>query len=152
MNWDALDFAVFGGMFAVVVFVILLVRSKSNDASYRFAAAVALAAAFILTWVNGAVGIIGNEGNDANLMFFGVLAVGAIGSIIARGRAQGMARAMYATAAAQVLVAVIAIAGEMGASGPAWPKDLLVMTAFFVALWVVAGRLFQKAALPEIRG
>jgi hypothetical protein len=145
MNWDALDFAVFGGMFAVVVFVFLLVRSKSSNSSYRFAAAVALAAAFILTWVNGAVGIIGNEENDANLMFFGVLAVGAVGSIIARGRAPAMTRAMYATAVAQALVAVIAIAGDMGTSGPVWPKDLLVMTAFFVALWVVAGRLFGKA-------
>ncbi len=152
MSWDALDFAVFGGMFAVVVFVFLLVRSKSSNPSYRFAAAVALAAAFILAWVNGAVGIIGNEENDANLMFFGVLALGAIGSIVARGRPLGMARAMYATAAAQALVAVIAIAGNLGTSGPAWPKDILVMTAFFAALWLVSARLFKKAASSEIRG
>ena len=146
MNWDALDFAVFGSMFAVVVFVFMLVRSRSSNSSYRFAAAIALGAAFILTWVNGAVGIIGNENNDANLMFFGVLAVGAIGSIIARGRTREMAYALYATAASQALVAAIAIVGDMGSEGPAWPKDLLVMTAFFVALWVVSARLFQKAA------
>ena len=41
-------------------------------------------------------------------MFFGVLVVGIIGAIIARFRPQGMARALFATALAQALVAVIA--------------------------------------------
>jgi len=73
--------------------------------AYRFAVGVALTTAFILLWVNGAVGIIGDESNDANIMYFGVLAVGFIGAIIARFRPLGMARALYAMALAQVLAA-----------------------------------------------
>ncbi len=51
--------------------------------AYRFAVGVALAAAFLLVWMNLAVGLIGSEDNPANLMYFGVLAVGFIGAIIA---------------------------------------------------------------------
>lgn len=54
----------------------------------------ALAAAFILIWVNLAVGIIGDEGNSANLMYVGVLAAGIIRAIITRGQPPGMARTL----------------------------------------------------------
>jgi len=42
------------------------------------------------------------------LMYIGVLAVGIIGALIARFQPHGMARALFATALAQMLVAVIA--------------------------------------------
>jgi hypothetical protein len=80
------------------------------------------------------------------MMFFGVLLVGVVGAIIARLRPKGMARAMYATAFAQVLVAVIALAANRGLAGPSWPWDVLVLTGFFAALWLFSGRLFRKAA------
>jgi hypothetical protein len=61
----------------------------SSDTAYRAAAGIALAAAFILIWVNLAVGIIGSEDELANLMYFGVLAVGIIGALIARFQPHG---------------------------------------------------------------
>jgi hypothetical protein len=86
---------------------------KKHKTAYRSAVGVALAAAFILLWLMGAVGIIGVEGDRADLMYFGVLAVGVTGALIARFRPHGMARALLATALAQALVAVIAlIAGK----------------------------------------
>ena len=56
----------------------------SGNAAYRAAAGFALAAAFLLVWVNGAVGIIGTENNDANLLYVGVFGVGFFGALIAR--------------------------------------------------------------------
>ena len=56
----------------------------TGSRAYRFAVAAALAAAFFMLWVNGAIGIIGDEGNDANMMFFGVLAVALLGAVIAK--------------------------------------------------------------------
>ncbi|RPH74853.1 MAG: hypothetical protein EHM80_17245, partial [Nitrospiraceae bacterium] len=41
---------------------------RTRNITYRIAVGVALAAAFLLGWMNGAVGIIGNEGQPANLM------------------------------------------------------------------------------------
>ena len=102
MDWDVVDFTVFGAMLLGVGVIYTLARRSVDNTAYRFAVGVALAAAFLLIWVNGAVGIIGDESNDANMMYFGVLAVGIIGAIIARFRPRGLVRALYATALAQV--------------------------------------------------
>ena len=123
MNWDILDFAVFGAMLAGVGIVYILIRRQSASATYRWAFGVALAGAFFLVWVNGAVGIIGDEGNDANMMYFGVLAVGVVGAVIARLKPQGMERTLYATALAQVVVAAIALFAGLGSTAPIWPAE-----------------------------
>ena len=150
MNWDLLDILVFSTMIAVVVTIVVIAR-RARSAAYRIAVTVAAIGAFLLVWVNGAVGIIGNEGNQANLLFFGVLAVAVLGSAVARFRARGMAIALYATTAAQVLVAAYAITMQLGASGPIWPRDILMLTAFFSAFWLVSGWLFNRAAAKERR-
>ena len=146
MAWDIVDYTVFGAMLLGAGVIYTFVRRKSDNTTYRFAMGVALAAAFILIWVNGAVGIIGDESNDANMLYFGVLAVGFFGAIIARFEPQGMARALYATALAQVAVAVIALIGGLGSTAPIWPRDVLLLTVFFVALWLLSALLFRKAA------
>ena len=150
MDWNAADFAVFGALLAVVGVIFTLAARKTGNNAYRSAVGVALAAAFILVWVNGAVGIIGDESNDANMMYIGVLAVGIIGAIIARFQPHGMARALYATALAQVLVAVIALIAGLGSTGPIWPRDILILTGFFAALWLVSARLFRNAAREQL--
>jgi hypothetical protein len=147
VNWDATDFTVAGVMLAVTgLLVALVLRRSGGNRAYRSAAGLAILAAFLLVWINGAVGIIGDEGDPANLMFAGVLAVALAGSAASRFRAAGMARAMFATAGAQVLVAAIALAAGFGRSGPAWPTDVLVASAMFTALWLGSALLFRKAA------
>jgi peptidoglycan/LPS O-acetylase OafA/YrhL len=131
---------------AFIVVFMVLTRRKPGNTAYKSAVGIALAAAFFLFWVNGAVGIIGNENNDANLMYLGVLAVGGIGAVIARFQPHGMARALFATALAQALVAVIALIGGLGSTGPIWPWDVLILTGFFAALWLVSALLFRHAA------
>ena len=96
--------------------------------------------------MNGAVGVIGTESDDANLMYGGVLAVGVIGAVIARFRPDGMARALFATALAQALVAVIALIAGLGSTGPIWPRGILILTGFFTALWLISAWLFREAA------
>jgi hypothetical protein len=65
------------------------------------------------------VGVIGQDGDTPNLMYFGVLAVGIVGAIIAHFQPHGLARTLFATALAQVLVAVIALVAGLGSTGPA---------------------------------
>lgn len=150
MDWDILDFAVFGAMLVAVGVIYRLIKRQSRNMIYRLAAGVALAASFLLLWINAAVGVIGDESNDANLMFFGVLAVGLIGSVVARLQPHGMARALYATALAQALVATIALMAELGSTAPVWPKDILILNGFFIALWLLSAALFQKAARQQL--
>ena len=150
MDWDIVDFTVFGAMLLGVVATYTFVRRKSDNPAYRFAMGVALAAAFLLIWVTGAVGIIGNENNDANTLYFGVLAVGIVGALITRFRPGGMVRTMYAMAIAQVGVAMIALIAGWGSTAPIWPKDILALTGFFVALWLLSAYLFQKVARGQV--
>jgi hypothetical protein len=143
--WSVTDFAIFGAMLAGAGITLELAARMTRNSAYRAAVGLAVAAAFFLVWVNGAVGIIGHEGDPANLMYVGVLAVGVIGAVVARFRAPGMARALLATAVAQALVAAIAIVGGLGApwSGPA---ELLAINGFFIALFVGSAWLFKHAA------
>ena len=63
----------------------------SDDLIYRAGSGLAIAATFLLVWVNLAVGFIGDTADPANLMFAGVILVAVIGAIIARLRPAGMA-------------------------------------------------------------
>jgi hypothetical protein len=146
MNWDILDFVVFGALLLGVGVIYAAAKRKSQNSAYRIAVGVALATAFILIWVNGAVGIIGAENNDANMMFLGVLAVGAIGGIVSRFQPRGMAFALCATALAQATVAAIALIAGLGSTAPGWPGDILMLTGFFVSLWLLSAWLFRNAS------
>ncbi|RMF60991.1 MAG: hypothetical protein D6746_06115 [Bacteroidetes bacterium] len=115
---------------------------------YRMAVVVALVAAVLLLWVSQGVGIIGADGDPANRMYFGVLAVGLIGAVLAWLRPRGMARALVATAVAQGAVTVVALAGGMGRpwSGP---LEGVLLNGFFIALFLVSAWLFRQAARDE---
>jgi hypothetical protein len=140
VNWDGTDFAVFGAMLAVAGGTYELAARMTENSAFRGATGVAVAAAFILIWMNLAVGIIGTEDNPLNLVYGGVLAVAIIGAVIARFQPEGMARALVATALAQAFAAVIAqVAGHF-----TW-----ILTAFYVALWLTSAWLFRKAARKQ---
>src|SRR4028119_918553 len=149
-DWSLADFVFAGALIFGTGLTSVLVARKAGHIAYRVAVGVALAAAFILVWLTGAVGIIGSEDNNANLMYFGVLAVGIIGAIVARFRQQGMARALFATALAQALVAVIALI--IGLSSPWSPPGLfetLILNGFFVAMFAGSALLFRYAAREQ---
>jgi hypothetical protein len=136
-SWDLSDFVIFGVMLASACGTYELGARTSGSGAYRAAVGIAVAAAFVLVWMNLAVGIIGNEDNPANLMFGGVLAVGFIGALLARFRPRGMALALVATAIAQALVGAIALLSGLGSHLP--------LAALFGALWLTSARLFRKA-------
>jgi hypothetical protein len=145
VRWDLADFAVAGTLLVGTGVLYELAARKAVNVVYRAAVGVALAAALLLIWLNLAVGLIGTEGDRANLMYVGVLAVGIIGAAIARFQPHGMARALFATALAQALVGVIALIFELGfpESGP---LEILALNGFFVAMFVGSALLFRYAA------
>lgn len=145
VKWSAFDFIFAAIMFGSVGIVVELTVRSSKSIAFRAAVALALAAAFLIIWINGAVGIIGDEDNPANLMFGAVLAVALLGSVAALFRPPGMATAMFATTFAQLAVGAIALAGGL-AEGPAAPYDVIGSTFFLGGMWLVSGILFRKAA------
>ncbi len=145
VGWSVADFVFAGTLLLGVGVTYELAVRRTGNTAYRAAVGVALAAAFLLVWVNGAVGIIGSEDNDANLMYGGVLAVGVIGALLARFRPRGMARALFATAFAQAAVAVIALIAGLGSPGSG-PLEVVALNGFFVVLFVGSALLFREAA------
>lgn len=148
--WTPSDFLVFGAMLLTALGLYELAARRAGSTAYRCAAAIAVAAGFFLVWINLAVGIIGDEGNSANLMFAGVLAIALLGALRARLRASGMAYALFATALAQFAVGIVALAQNLGADGIGWPRDLIGLTAIFTIFWLASAALFRRAAREEV--
>lgn len=134
--WTASDFVFAGVLFGGVGLAFEFIVRKSGSLAYRSGAALAVAAAFLTIWVNGAVGMIGSEDNPYNLLFGGVLLFALAGAIAARFRPAGMARAMAAAAVVQ---------GALGAFGLTADLRGGVLSVAFAGLWLLAAALFWNA-------
>jgi len=144
--WTPADFAVAGALLVGTSLLFVLATRKAGSIAHRAAFGLALVAALLLVWLNLAVGIIGSEGNPANLMYAGVLAVGFIGALIARFQPKGMARAMFATALAQGVVAMIARSASVQPANMRSVAGITLLHGIFVALFAASAFLFQRAA------
>ncbi|MEX0790170.1 MAG: hypothetical protein WD178_05275 [Actinomycetota bacterium] len=118
---------------------------NGDKTKYRLGAAVAVASAVFLFVVAAGVGIIGADGDRANMMYLGVLAVGIVGALIARFKPLGMARALIAMAVAHVVVGAIALIAGLGRPASP-PLEILGLTGMFAVLFVGSAWLFEQAA------
>ncbi|MES2987993.1 MAG: hypothetical protein V4808_08810 [Pseudomonadota bacterium] len=146
VNWGPEDFIVMGGIFALALGAYEVLAMKAGNAAYKLASALAILGGFLLVWINLAVGIIGDEGNPANAMYLGVLAILIGGAVIVKARASGMAKTLFAASGAQVLIGAIAVLGHMGTDGPIWPRDVIGVTVILGGVWLLSGALFRHSA------
>ena len=114
-----------------------LAMRLSDRWTYRLVAFMTVIGGFLMVWANLAVGIIGNEENPQNLIFYAVLLVGLVGALISRFGAHGLMWTLRLMAAAQL--GVFLIAAALG-----WAL-LPVFTIFYFSLWLIAGELFKKS-------
>jgi hypothetical protein len=142
--WTLSDFVIAGVLLFGAGLTYVLVSRLGTNGAYRLGAGMAVAAGLLLVWGNLAVGFIGNENNPANLLYGAVLAVAAVGALVARFRAAGMARAMFGAALTQVAVPLVAAA--------IWRPEVnqgmlyvLALNTIFAGIWVVSGWLFRRA-------
>lgn len=148
VKWTRFDFVFAGTLIFGTGFLFDFVRKRAaGNRPYQIAAGLALAAVFLLIWINGAVGIIGRENNPLNLTYLGVIGIAIIGALVARLQPHGMARALFATAIAQAVVPVIALIAQphvMFAEPPGM-LGVFVLNTFFVVLFAGSGFLFRRA-------
>ena len=148
VNWDISDFAVMGTALLFLGFLYELIARKSAKLVYRSAVGVGLLGAFLLFWVNGAVGIIGSENQPVNYLFGAVFVVGLTGSLISRFKPRGMAFTLYAAALVQMLVPVIALLiwpPPATSWAPSVP-GVFFLSGFFAVLFLVSALLFRQAS------
>jgi hypothetical protein len=142
VNWTAEDFIFAIVMIGTVGLVFELAVRMTSNWAYRAGAACALAAGFLLVWINGAVGMIGSEGNPNNLLFGLVLLVALLGAVAARFRAASMALVMAAAGLVYILLVPIVV---MRSDVPVETREI-VLTLLFAGPWFVSAALFRKAA------
>jgi hypothetical protein len=139
VNWGPMDFAVIGVLVLGSGVLFEYASARAGTVAHRAAVGIAVLAGLGLIWVNLAVGMMDVE--NGNLMYVLVLFVALIGAAIARFEPREAAIAMFATAAAQALVAVIGLVAELGPT--------LLADAFWVAGWVASGLLFRQASIES---
>lgn len=145
VNWTGFDFAAAAVLLGLLGFGVEFAASRSGGTLATIGMVLAVLTAFLLIWVNLAVGIIGSESNDANFLFAGVLAIATGGAVVARLEPHGMAAAMLVTAVTQALVGVGALVFGLGADGAGWPRDVIGATGLFTALWLLSAVFFRRA-------
>jgi hypothetical protein len=143
-NWGVGGFVFTYVLFFGTGMAYALIARKMNAWSYKLAVGLALVAGFVLGW--SAMVHMSETENPLNLVYFGVLAVGAAGAGLARLEARGMARALFAMsvalAAAWVITQVLSTDPQ---AGPVWLVG--VKHGGFVLLFAAAGLLFRRASL-----
>jgi len=144
--WGPFDFVVAALLLYGTTGLIDLAIRKSGSLAYKLGVALAVLAALLLVWINGAVGVIGDEGNPANLLFAGVILPALVGSVLARFRARGMARAMLAACALNAAIAVAVPLFGWGADEPPGTAGLTMLVSGFAAMWGLSAALFAVAA------
>ena len=144
VDWSVSDFVFAGVMIIGTGLLYEGVTKLSDDLAYRAGAVVALAAAFLLIWINLAVGIIGSEDDPHNAVYFGEVLLAAATAFVAGLRPAGMSRAMLATAGFQLLVTALAANDGWGASEPPGATGVLVLN--LAALWLFSAGLFWKSS------
>lgn len=142
VNWTASDFIFAIVLIGTVGLVFELAVRMTSNWAYRGGVACALAAAFFLVWINGAVGMIGSEDNVYNLYFLAEIPIALLGSIAARFRARGMAIAMFVAGSLHIALGLLA---ALGLGGPVRAHEV-VLTLLFAAPWLLSGGLFRKSA------
>lgn len=144
--WTPADYVFAAVMLGVAGGAIELGQRASTGLAYRAGALIAVAAAFMLVWINAAVGFFGSEDNDVNAVFGLVLLVAVGGTLLARLRASGVARAMAAAAITQLAIGLTGLAAGWATPGPIGVRTTLGGTGFFCALWLASAALFARAA------
>lgn len=136
LNWGPMDFAIVGVLVLGAGLLFEYASTRAGSIAHRAAVAVAVAAGLGLIWVNLSVGFMDVE--NANLLYVLVLFVALVGAAIGRFEPREASIAMFATAAAHAVVAVVGVVADLGPT--------LLADAFWVAGWVAAGLLFRQAS------
>jgi uncharacterized membrane protein YjjB (DUF3815 family) len=121
----------------------------NTSTTYKIALGIGVGATLFLVLGIGALGVIGAEGDRADMMFLGVLAIGLCGTVLSRLRAEGMAQTMAAMAAATMIVGIIAITLGKHEAAESSVAEILGLTGMFASLFAASAWRFGVAAQQQ---
>ena len=140
-NWGPGDFLVAAILIGGVGLGVEWAVRRSPDPAFRAAAAVALAGAFLLAWINAVAHLVAGRDHPSNLAVLMIPLLGLALGWRACWQATGLAHAMLVMAAAQGLLAAVVAATSS-------TKHALVLV-LFTAPWLVSAVLFRRASSQQ---
>lgn len=141
--WTISDFIFAGILIFGTGLAYKLITLRSKKMIFHAAVASALLSGFLLIWINGAVGIIGSENNAFNGLYYLVTMVGIIGAFLSKFKPKGLARTMFAMAAAQFVIMMIALFNGMAEIPHSSVYEIVAVNGFFITIYLVSAILFR---------
>jgi hypothetical protein len=147
-NWGVGAFVFTYVMFFGTALAYGLIAGRMGAWAYKAGVGLALVSGFVMGWAT--MVHMSETENPVNLVYFGVLVVGAVGAWLARLKARGMARAMFAMVVALAVAFVITQVVMVDTpAGPVW--NVGMRHGGGMALFAVAGLLFRRASVAEAK-
>lgn len=140
VNWTASDF-----VFAAILLAALGIGAEialrvGRSAPHRLGIIIAALGGFLTVWVNGAVGILGDEGEPTNLMFIAMVGFAVVASFLVWFRAGPMRWVMATLSAGQFAVGIAASLWTMPGHSVEWG-----VLCFFALIWGASAVCFHFA-------
>lgn len=149
MAWSLFDFVIVGIALAFLVLVSTLAFKRTPSRGYRIGIILSALTVTALFWVNGAVGIIGAETNDINLLYLGIIVGYFLGGLVSRFKAFGMALTCFFAAIAQCVIGLVGFSLVSDTTSAEQTTVVLVLTFGFFGLWSLSGALLLKSRHPS---
>lgn len=143
--WTLSDFIFAGILLFAAGASFVLVLTKNSGNMYKVGMSIAIVSTFLLIWVNLAVGLIGNEENSLNLMYFGVVVIGLVGAFISRFQPKGMSFTLFCMAASIAAIVVIALITNTQNYSGSSVLEILAVNTFFAVPFVISAISFRNA-------
>ncbi|MBO6793810.1 MAG: hypothetical protein JJ895_07865 [Balneolaceae bacterium] len=144
--WTTSDFIIAWTILFSIGFAFQAIGKRAKNSSYKFATGIAAFTTLFVIWSNLAVGIIGNEDNPLNLMYFGVVLLMVFGSYIAQLKAKAMSKVLFASAVLHALVSIIGLS-IFSTQNPGYTiVNIAIINVVLVTMWAVSGLLYGKAS------
>jgi peptidoglycan/LPS O-acetylase OafA/YrhL len=125
-----------------------LIARNMDTWAYKAAVGLALAAGFVMGW--STMVHMSETENHIFLLYFGVLAIGAVGAALARLEARGLAHAVFAMSAALIVTWFLTrVIWSDTHAGPAW--KIAILHAGAVLVFAFCGLLFRRASLEQAK-
>lgn len=112
--------------------------------AYKIALGLSIAGVGILLWMSLGIGIIGEDGNPNNRVYFIIPAIGILGALLSRLKPSGLALTLATMALSQAIIAIVAVLRQ---AGMPWsgPGELLLLNGFFILLFILSALLFRRS-------
>jgi len=144
MEWTLSDYVLVWVMLFVAGTTYTLVSRLSSDYTYKAAVALASVTGLFMVWSNLAVGIIGNEDNAINVVYFVIIMIGFIGAFWVRFQSKGLSRVLGGMALLVAVVGAYALLSGMQHMPESSTMQIIGVHMFFITPLAIAAILFHQ--------